>query len=140
MPSATVSLVKDMQFLAETGSGHVVIMDANEQFGGHDTGSRPMELLLVGFGGCTGMDVISILRKKRQHVKGLSIKADGTKADGHPGRYTKIHLKYTVTGREVKPDAVERAITLSLEKYCSAAATLGASAEITHEYEILEAD
>ncbi len=140
MPKATVSLVKDMQFLGETGSGHVIVMDANEQFGGHDTGSRPMELLLVGFGGCTGMDVISILRKKRQKVNGLSITVDGTKADGHPGRYTKIHLKYTVTGKEVKPDAVERSISLSLEKYCSVGATLGASAEITHEFEIVEAD
>jgi len=140
MPSATVSMVKDMQFLGETGSGHVIVMDANQQFGGRDTGARPMELLLVGFGGCTGMDVISILRKKRQNVKGLSVRVDGTKADGHPGRYTKIHLKYTVTGRDVKPEAVERSIGLSLEKYCSVGATLGASAEITHEFEIVEAD
>jgi len=138
MPSATVSLVKNMQFLGETGTGHVIVMDANQQFGGHDTGSRPMELLLVGFGGCTGMDVISILRKKRQNVKGLEIKVDGTKAEEHPGRYTDIHLKYTVTGKGLTTQAVERAINLSLDKYCSVAATLGAGAKITHEFEILE--
>ena len=137
MPTATVSLVKDMQFL-ETGTNHVIVMDANEQFGGHDTGARPMEMLLVGFGGCTGMDVISILRKKRQTVTGLEIKIKGTKADGHPGKYTAIHLKYKVAGKDVKAEAVERAISLSLEKYCSVGATLSGSATITHDYEIVE--
>jgi len=138
MPKSSVTLVKGMQFVANSGTGHAIVMDADKKFGGQDSGARPMEMLLMGFGGCTGMDVISILRKKRQDVTGLEIRLDGEKAEEHPGRYTKIHLEYLITGRNVSSQAVERSISLSLDKYCSVGATLGRSAEITHGYKIIE--
>lgn len=138
MPESTVTLVKGMQFVANSGTGHAIVMDADQKFGGQDSGARPMEMLLMGFGGCTGMDVISILRKKRQDVTGLEIRLNGEKAEGHPSRYTRIQLEYLITGRNVSSQAVERAISLSLDKYCSVGATLGRSAEITHSYKIVE--
>lgn len=138
MQNALVTLVKGMQFLGESGTGHAIVMDADEKFGGTNTGARPIELLLTGFGGCTGMDVISVLRKKRQEVANLEIKVDGQREEGHPGRYTAIHLIYTITGRNISKEAVERAISLSLDKYCAVGATLARSAEITHEYRIID--
>ena len=138
MPTALVTLVKGMQFVGESGTGHAIVMDADEKFGGSNTGARPMELLLTGFGGCTGMDVISILRKKRQEITNFEVKVDGQREEGHPGRYTAIHLIYTVTGKNVSKEAVERAISLSLDKYCSVGATLVKSADITHEYKIVD--
>ncbi len=138
MPTALVSLVKGMQFVGKSGSGHAIVMDADEKFGGNNTGARPIELLLTGFGGCTGMDVISILRKKRQEITSLEIKVDGQREEGHPGRYSAIHLLYIVTGINVSKEAVERAISLSLDKYCAVGATLARSADITHEYRIID--
>ncbi len=136
MPDAVVTLVADMQFVAETGSGHTVVMDAPKSVGGHAAAPSPMEMLLVGLGGCTGMDVISILRKKRQTVSGFSVEVHGEKAEEHPMRYTKINVVYRVRGRGVTEAAVKRAADLSMKKYCSVAATLGGNAEITYEWVI----
>jgi putative redox protein len=138
MIEAKVTLVKDMQFTGKATSGHTLTMDADETAGGSNTGFRPMELLLVGFGGCSGMDVISILRKKRQHVTGLEINVKGEKTDTNPKIYKEVHIEYVVKGKGVEKEAVERAIALSLEKYCSVGATLAKAGTITHSYRIVE--
>jgi putative redox protein len=135
---AKVTLVNDMAFSGSTDSGHTLIMDADEGSGGHNKGFRPMELLLVGFGGCSGMDVISILRKKRQHVSGLEMNVKGEKTEEYPKVYKEIHIEYVVKGKGVQKEAVERAIELSLDKYCSVGATLAKVGKITHSYRIVE--
>ena len=139
MIEAKVTLMKDMQFSGKATSGHTLIMDADDESGGHNAGSRPMELLLVAFGGCSGMDVISILRKKRQPVVGLEINVKGEKTEEYPKIYKEIHIEYIVKGKGVEKEAVERAIALSLEKYCSVGATLAKAGTITHSYKIIEA-
>jgi len=133
---AKVTLVNNMQFAGKASSGHSLIMDADEESGGKNAGFRPMELLLVGFGGCSGMDVISILRKKRQPVTGLEINVKGEKGDSYPKVYKEVHIEYVVKGKGVEKEAVERAIALSLEKYCSVGATLAKAGTITHSYKI----
>ncbi len=138
MVEAKVTLVKDMQFSGSATSGHSLTMDADDSFGGHNAGFRPMELLLVGFGGCTGMDVISILRKKRQPVTGLEINVRGERSDDHPRIYKEIHIEYVVKGKDVGKEAVERAIALTLDKYCSVGAMLVKASRITHSYRIVE--
>jgi putative redox protein len=138
MTEAKVTLVKDMQFDGKAASGHHLTMDADDAAGGHNAGFRPMELLLVGFGGCSGMDVISILRKKRQQVSGLEINIKGEKTSDAPKIYKEIHIEYVVKGIGVEKGAVERAIMLSLEKYCSVGATLAKAGTITHSYRIIE--
>jgi putative redox protein len=138
MVEAKVTLVKDMQFAGKATSGHSLTMDADDEAGGKNAGFRPMELLLVGFGGCSGMDVISILRKKRQQVKGLEINVKGEKTDSYPKIYKEVHIEYVVKGKGVEKEAVERAIALSLEKYCSVGATLAKAGTITHSYKIIE--
>ena len=138
MIEAKVTLVKDMTFTGKATSGHTLSMDADEASGGHNAGFRPMELLLVGFGGCSGMDVISILRKKRQQVSGLEINVKGEKTEDYPKIYKEVHIEYIVKGKGVEKEAVERAIKLSLEKYCSVGATLAKAGTITHSYKIVE--
>lgn len=135
---AKVGLVKNMQFTGSADSGHKLVMDADEAAGGENTGFRPTELLLVGFGGCSGMDVISILRKKKQQVTGLEMNVQGEKSDDYPKIFKKVHIEYVIRGKEVKKEAVERAIELSLEKYCSVGATLAKAGTITHSYRIIE--
>ncbi len=137
MVEAKVTLVNGMQFSGTATSGHTLTMDADET-GGGNTGFRPMELLLVGFGGCSGMDVISILRKKRQQVTGLEVNVRGEKADSAPKVYKEVHIEYVVSGKGVEQQAVERAIALSLEKYCSVGATLAKAGTITHSFRIVE--
>ncbi len=138
MVEAKVTLIKDMVFDGKATSGHVLTMDADDVSGGHNAGFRPMELLLVGFGGCSGMDVISILRKKRQPVAGLEISVKGELTDEYPKIYRKVHIEYLVKGKGVEKEAVERAIALSLDKYCSVGATLAKAGTITHSYKIIE--
>ncbi len=138
MVEAKVTLVRDMQFSGRATSGHSLAMDADDSSGGHNAGFRPMELLLVGFGGCSGMDVISILRKKRQPVSGLEVNVRGEKSDDHPRIYKEVHIEYVVKGKGVGTEAVERAIALSLDKYCSVGATLAKAGTITHSYRIVE--
>lgn len=138
MVEARVRLVSEMQFDGTASSGHSLIMDADDAAGGRNKGFRPMELLLVGFGGCTGMDVISILRKKRQNVSGLEMNVKGAKSDDYPKIYREVHIEYVVKGKGVQQDAVERAIKLSLDKYCSVGATLAKTGTVTHSYRIVE--
>lgn len=138
MIEAKVTLVKDMEFAGKATSGHTLSMDADDVSGGHNAGFRPMELLLVGFGGCSGMDVISILRKKRQPVAGLEVNVKGEKTDDYPKVYREVHIEYVVKGKGVEKEAVERAIKLSLDKYCSVGATLAKAGKITHSFKIIE--
>ena len=138
MLEAKVRLTNGMEFGGSAASGHKLVMDADSEVGGNNKGFRPMELLLVAFGGCTGMDVISILRKKRQNVSGLEMIVKGEQQDEFPHIYTNVHVEYVVSGKEVQKEAVERSIELSLTKYCSVGATLAKAGKITHSYRIVE--
>lgn len=138
MTTANITWVEDMQFVAQGDSGHAIVMDSSAEVGGHDTGARPMEVLLMGILGCTAMDVISILKKKRQPVTGLKIFATGDRNAEHPKYYTKIHLEYVAYG-DVELEALERSAQLSEEKYCSAIATVRGKAEITRSCRVEKA-
>jgi putative redox protein len=127
-----------MSFIAETGSGHLVAMDGAPEAGGRNLAPRPMEMLLAGAGGCTSFDVIMILRRGRQDVVDCSLKLTAERAAEDPKVFTRIHMHFVVTGRGLKPEAVERAIKLSAEKYCSASIMLGKTAEMRHSWEIVE--
>lgn len=128
-----------MVFTGRTGSGHMVAMDGAPEGGGNNLAPRPMEMVLVGTGGCTAYDVVLILKKSRQEVTGCEVRLKAERADSDPKVFTKIHFYFTVRGRGLKADAVARAIHLSAEKYCSASIMLAKTAEITHEWEIAEA-
>lgn len=134
-----VKWVENICFMAESGSGHAMIMDGSPEIGGRNMGPRPMELLLMGAGGCTSVDVVMILQKSRQDVSGCEVDISAERADENPKVFTKIHMHFTVSGRNLKPETVDRAIKLSAEKYCSASIMLGKTAEITHDFEIVEA-
>jgi len=138
MPSARIIYTEGLQFVGETGSGHAIVMDGDERFGGRNTGVRPTELLLVAVGGCSGMDVVSILKKKRQKVTGVEINVSGSKAKDYPQKFTDIEIEFVVRGRSLSEEAVKRAVDLSMEKYCSVKATLEGSAKITYKYRIIE--
>jgi len=134
-----VKWVENVCFMAESGSGHAVVMDGSPDIGGKNLGPRPMEMLLMGAGGCTSVDVIMILKKSRQDVLDCEVEISADRAEDHPKVFTKIHMHFTVTGRGLKPEVVDRAIKLSAEKYCSASIILGKTAEMTHDFEIIEA-
>ncbi|MFC3460956.1 OsmC family protein [Massilia haematophila] len=127
-----------MSFRAETGSGHTVTMDGAPEAGGHNTAARPMELVLAGTGGCTAFDVVLILKRSREDVQGCDVTLQAERADTDPKVFTKINFHFTVSGKNLKPAAVERAVKLSHEKYCSASIMLAKTAEITHSFEIVE--
>src|SRR5450756_334545 len=133
-------LATGMRFEVEAGSGHHVTLDAAEHDGGHNEGFRPMELLLVGLAGCTGMDVISIMRKKRQDVTAYEVHITGVRAEEHPMVFVEITVEHIVTGHHIQPEAVARAIELSEGRYCGAGAMLGKVAHLTHSYRIIEAE
>lgn len=133
-----IKFVENMQFVGTADSGHAVIMDAPLSVGGNNTGAKPSELLLMGFGGCSGMDVISILRKKKQDVTNFEINVDGNTAEDHPRYFTDIHIEYTITGRNISEEAVKRSIDLSLDKYCMVGTTIAKAAKITHSYKIIQ--
>ena len=133
-----VKWVEDVCFMAESDSGHAIIMDGAPEVGGRNLGPRPMEMLLMGTGGCTSVDVVMILKKSRQDVTGCEVEISAERASDHPKVFTKIHMHFTVRGRGVKPEIVDRAIKLSAEKYCSASIILGKSAVMTHDFEIIE--
>jgi putative redox protein len=135
-----VILRDEMIFTGYTSNGYTIPLDATKAVGGHDAGVNPMELLLTALAGCTAMDVISILRKKKQDVTGLEVQVEGTRGDEHPKVYTDITVHFIVTGRYVKPAAVERAIELSRDKYCGAATTLRHTAAIHYTHEIIKAE
>ena len=127
-----------MSFIAETGSGHLVAMDGAPEAGGRNLAPRPMEMVLAGTGACTAFDVVLILKRSRQAVTGCEARLVADRADADPKVFTKINFHLVVTGRDLKPDAVERAIKLSSEKYCSASIMLGKTADVTHTWEIVE--
>ncbi len=128
-----------MGFVAETGSGHLLTMDGAPDGGGRNLAPRPMETLLAGAGGCTAYDVVLILKRGRQEVQGCTVKMSAERAEADPKVFTKIHLHFTVSGRNLNEAAVARAIALSHEKYCSATIMLGKTAEITTSHEIVAA-
>lgn len=136
---ATARLEQGMRFDVESGSGHTITLDASEHGGGENAGPRPMEMLLVGLAGCTGMDVISILRKKRQEVTAYEVHVQGIRAEDHPMVFTEIIVEHIVTGHHIQPEAVVRAIALSKGKYCGAGAMLGKVANLRHTFRVLEA-
>ncbi|MEW6678468.1 MAG: OsmC family protein [Pseudomonadota bacterium] len=135
---ARVKWVENVCFMAESESGHAVVMDGAPDIGGKNLGPRPMEMLLMGTGGCTSVDVVMILQKSRQDVVDCEVEIDAERATDHPKVFTRIHMHFTVKGRGLKPEMVERAIKLSAEKYCSASIILGKTAEMTHDFEIVE--
>lgn len=135
---ARVRLVEGMTFVAESGSGHAVVVDASPDVGGRNLGARPMELVLMGTGACSAIDVMLILRKARQAVTDCVVELDSERAAEDPKVFTKIHMHYVVTGKGLAASHVERAIKLSKEKYCSATAMLARTAQVTADYEIRE--
>ena len=134
---ATVKWVGDAMFLGESGSGHAVVMDGPPDHGGRNLGVRPMEMLLLGLGGCASFDVVSILRKARQAVTHCVTELEAERADDIPAVFTHIHIRFIVTGRDLKESQVKRAVDLSAEKYCSASIMFGrAGAKVSNSYEI----
>ena len=134
----TVRWTGGMTFLAETASNHVVVMDGAPEGGGRNLAPRPMEMVLVGTGGCTAYDVVLILRKSGHNVTGCEVRLSSERADTDPKVFTRIHMHFVVRGRALKRNLVEQAIRLSHEKYCSASIMLGKTAEITKDFEIVE--
>lgn len=125
-------------FLATSGSGHAVLMDGPPEGGGENRGPRPMEMLLMGTGGCAAFDVVLILRKSRQNISNCEVEIEAERAQQEPKVFTRLHLHFILTGKNLNPLQVERAIRLSAEKYCSASIMLGKTALLTHDYEIVE--
>ena len=138
---ATVDWTGNASFKATSGTGHTVQLDGPPDHGGQNLGPRPMGLLLMGVGGCSSFDVMSILKKSRQDVTACHAELEAERADAVPSVFTRIHLHFVVTGHNLKEKQVERAVSLSAEKYCSASIMLGkAGVEISHSYEIHEAE
>ena len=135
---ARIKWVEQVSFLGETESNHAVLMDGPPEGGGRNLGPRPMELVLLGTGGCTTYDVIHILKKSRQQVTGCVVEIRAERATEDPKVFTRIHFHFVVTGKDLRPEQVERAIKLSAEKYCSASIMLGKMADITHDFEVIQ--
>jgi putative redox protein len=136
---ARVHLSEGITFVAESGSGHAVVVDASPDVGGRNLGPRPMELVLMGTGACTAIDVVLILRKARQPVTDCVVELDAERATDDPKVFTKIHFHFVVTGKDLATAQVERAIKLSRDKYCSATAMMAKTAAVTSDFEIREA-
>ena len=136
---ARIQLVEGMTFVAESGSGHAVVVDAAPDVGGKNLGARPMELVLMGTGACSSIDVVHILRKARQDVRDCVVELEAERAAADPKVFTRIRFHYVVTGKALAAAQVERAINLSKDKYCSATAMLAKTAEISVDYELREA-
>ena len=136
---ARVKLIEGVSFVGQTDSGHAVVMDGPPDSGGKNLGPRPMEMLLLGLGGCSAFDVVHILRKGRQDVRDCVAEIDATRADTDPKVFTRIHVHFIVTGKALDPKRVEQAVKLSAEKYCSASIMLGKVADITHDFDVVEA-
>lgn len=137
---ARVKWVENSQFVAQSGSGHSVVLDGPPEAGGQNLGVRPMEMVLLGLGGCTAFDVMDILKKKREAVSGCVVEIEAERAESVPKVFTKIHVRYIVTGKNVKEESVKRAVELSAEKYCSVSIMLGKTAAMTHDYQIINQD
>lgn len=136
---ARIKWLEDMTLIGESESGHAVVMDGPPELGGHNLGLRPMEMVLLGMGGCTAIDILNILKKGRQAVVDCVVELDAERAPTDPKVFTRIRVHYIVSGRGLNERQVERAIQLSAEKYCSASIMLGKTAAITHTFELREA-
>lgn len=137
---ATIKWVDGAMFVAEAGSGHAIVVDGPPDIGGRNMGARPMELMLMGVGACSSVDVVNILKRGRQQVVGCEARLEATRVDAVPALFETIHLHFVVTGRELDAAKVKRAVELSAEKYCSASIMLGkAGVKITHDYEVVDA-
>lgn len=136
--TAKISWVDGALFVAEGGSGHTITMDGAPDVGGRNLASRPMEVLLMGMGGCTAIDVVSMLKKQRQDIEGVEVSLVAERADDHPKVFTSVKLVYTVRGRKLSRALIERAVSLSDEKYCSATAMVKRSANVTNEIVLVE--
>ena len=135
--NATITWVDDAMFLGVSGSGHSVVLDGPAEQGGRNQGMRPMEMLLLGMGGCTSFDVVSILKKGRQRIQDCRVKVTAERSGDIPNVFTKIHVHFIVKGKELKRTQVQRAIELSVQKYCSASIMLErGGVEISHDYEV----
>ncbi len=136
---AVVRWADDAMFVGESGSGHCVVMDGPEEHGGRNVGIRPMEMILIGMGGCASFDVVSILKKSRQQVSGCEAQLNAQRADAVPAVFTAIKIHFVISGQNLKDKQVKRAVQLSAEKYCSASIMLGkGGVDISHSYEIKE--
>jgi putative redox protein len=134
-----ITWLEDMTYVARSPSGHALVLDGPPELGGHNLGPRPMEMVLMGMGGCTAVDVVHILRKARQDLRGCELQVEAERADSDPKVFTRIRVHFILTGKDLSAKHVERAMELSAEKYCSASIMLGKTAQITHTFEIREA-
>jgi len=135
---ARIKWIENVTFVAESGSGHGVLLDGAPEAGGRNLGPRPMEMLLLGLGGCTAFDVVHILRRGREQVTDCIVEVEAERAETDPKIFTSIHLHYVVTGRGLAESKVARAISLSAEKYCSASIIMGKTAKITHDWKVID--
>lgn len=133
-----ITWLEDMTYVARSPSGHALVLDGPPELGGHNLGPRPMEMVLMGMGGCTAVDVVHILRKARQDLRGCELQVEAERADSDPKVFTRIRVHFILTGKDLSAKHVERAIELSAEKYCSASIMLGKTARISHTFEIRE--
>ncbi len=136
--NTVIKWIDDMMMVGESDSGHAIVMDGPKNLGGKDLGIRPMEMLLLGMGGCTTVDVVSTLKKMRQSIRDCRAEISAERANEHPKIFTKIHIHFVVEGTNLNNQKVAKAISLSADKYCSASIMLGRSAIITHDFEICE--
>ena len=132
-----VKWLDNMSFVGESGSGHSIVMDGPPEFGGRNLGVRPMEMLLLGLGGCASFDVVSMLKKSKQDLVDCEVEITAERANEEPKVFTKIHLHFVISGNDLSDKRVARAIELSAEKYCSASIMLGKTAMVTHDYELI---
>ena len=137
---ATVKWLDNMSFVGESGSGHSVVMDGPPENGGRNLGIRPMEMVLLGMGGCTAFDVVMILQRSRQNIADVHVEIEAERSAEVPKVFTKIHAHYVVKGAGLDPKKVERAIDMTAEKYCSVSIMLAATAEVTHDFEIINSE
>ena len=138
---ASVRWLENVAFEAESASGHQLLMDGSTEYGGENRGARPMELILMGLGGCASFDMVTILKKARQDIVDVRCELSAQRSDSIPAVFTKIHLHFVVSGRKVKPNQVEKAMHLSAEKYCSASKMLSdGGVAITHDFEVIEVE
>lgn len=135
---ARIKWIENVCFMGESETGHAIVLDGAPDIGGRNLGMRPMEMLLIGMGGCTSFDVVTILKKARQPIADCVAEIEAERADSVPKVFTRIHVHFVVSGRGLNPVQVERAVKLSAEKYCSASIMLGKAAEISHDFEIVE--
>ncbi len=136
--NTTVKWIDGMMMVGESASGHTIVMDGPEELGGKDLGVRPMELLLLGMGGCTTVDVVSTLKKMRENVQDCRVEISAKRADEHPKVFTAIHLHFIVEGDNLNDKKITKAVSLSADKYCSASIMLAKTATVTHDFEVIQ--